>query len=96
MRSKASKLFVVIGILWLVLSTAYFGWNCWALSHNYAAIVCGWPKTNQPSYATCFAQRLSGFSYLNCYASQLHWLWILLPACVLLMIGLLLPRRRAA
>ena len=90
----ARRIWFVLGGAWLVLSAAYFVWYDYALSHNVAAIACGYPDAPAKAYADCMAKRLP-----QADAIMWHWfltehlVWVCGPALVLAGIGLLFRKR---
>lgn len=90
----AKRIWFILGGLWLVLSGAYLFWHDFALSHNVAAIACGYPDAAAKAFADCMAWRLPQVD-----AMMWHWfltshlIWVVLPALALAGVGFLLRKR---
>jgi hypothetical protein len=90
----AKRIWFILGGLWLVLSGVYFFWYDYSLSHNAAAVACGYPETGTKAYSDCMAKYLPKVD-----AAMWHWfltihlIWVVVPAIVLGAIGFLVRKR---
>jgi hypothetical protein len=90
----AKRILFILGGLWLVLSGACLFWYDYALSHNAAAVACGYPDTGTKAYSDCMAAYLPKVD-----AAMWRWfltdhlVWIVGPTIVFVAIGFLVRKR---
>ena len=93
---RPSPLWIVLAAGWLVTSTAWFVYVEVVLGLNAAAIACGYPDAKGKAYDDCFVKmRHQADSFLLERLVAGHWLWIVVPAVVLLAVGVTIAARRA-
>jgi hypothetical protein len=78
---------------WVVLSTLWFVYVEIVLGYNIAAIACGYPDAK--AHDDCIAKyqhKINSFLFERMITQ--HGLWIVVPALILLAIGIAIATRR--
>jgi hypothetical protein len=89
-------LWMILATGWAVTATAWFVYVELALGFEVAAIACGYPDAKGKAYEDCFAKmqhKANSFLFERLVTN--HGLWIVVPALVLLAIGVVIATRRA-
>jgi hypothetical protein len=80
-------------LLWVIATASWFYLLALSALQNAAAVVCGYPETNTPSYQTCFSARVANWLPIYWSTYREYWLWVVLPITVIVLAGFIIARR---
>jgi len=92
-KTRRFKIAAALALVWAVGAVGWLLWWGMFLVHNAAAVICGYPNTTAPGYPACYSAKLAAEHPIYAAVYREHWLWIVLPAAAILLVGFWLAQR---